>query len=487
MKKYLALLLTLCLLLACGGTTLASAANDDMPNLVMNFAYLEVPSDLKMIEEEINKITTEKIGCTVTLNAYTYGNIRDQMTMILASPTEQWDLMCGLFLSGISGFVNKGQLTPLNDLLDEYGQDIKEVLGQAYLDACSVDGECYEVTTCRNLAGQECVLFSKEIIDELGLNEQVAAVKTYADLTPIFAAIHEAHPEMWGVASSGIKTNLIIKGIDQEDILGDGLGVLMDPTDPTVSNLFESEAYRELCLLTKSWNDAGYIYPDVTTDDSNNGQLLLKEGLLAAYFQTYKPGAVVENQIACGGKELVCATVNEPLATNVQNWGWCIPTNAKYPEKAMQLLNLLFSDPDLINLLSYGVKGYHWDLDENGFAVPGEHSDGYSDKKNWISGNAYIGAVWTGDDADLFDQLKAFNNDAEKSIGMGFTFDGSAYNAEYTAMQNVLSQYRLLLEWGFVADVDQTLADFNKALYDAGLQKYMDAKQEQLNTFVSSK
>ena len=146
MKKYLALLLTLCLLLGCC-SSMAFAAKDEMPNLVMNFAYLEVPSDLKMIEEEINKITTEKIGCTVTLNAYTYGNIRDQMTMILASPTEQWDLMCGLFLSGISGFVNKGQLTPLNDLLDEYGQDIKEVLGQAYLDACSVDGECYEVTT----------------------------------------------------------------------------------------------------------------------------------------------------------------------------------------------------------------------------------------------------------------------------------------------------------------------------------------------------
>ena len=68
---------------------------------------------------------------------------------------------------------------------------------------------------------------------------------------------------------------------------------------------------------------------------------------------------------------------------------------------------------------------------------------------------------------------------------MGFTFDGSAYNAEYTAMQNVLSQYRLLLEWGFVGDVDQTLAEFNKALYDAGLQKYMDAKQAQLNEFVA--
>lgn len=500
MKRILAIVLCLSLLLAgCGsgaqtaqqttapqttGAGTAADASEELPNLVMNFAYLEVPTDLKMIEEEINKITVEKIGCTVTLNAYTYGNIQDQMTMILSSPSEQWDLMCGLFRSGITGNVSKGQLTPLNDLLDQYGQDIVEVLGQGYLDACSVDGECYEVTTCRNLAMQECVLFDKAIIDELNLNDQVAACTTYSDLTPIFAAIHEAHPEIYVAASSGIKPNLIITGIDGQDILSDSLGVLMDATKPVVSNLFESEEYKQLCQLARSWNEAGYIYPDITTDDSNNGQSLLKNGLLAAYFQTYKPGAVVENQNACGGKELVCALVNKPLATNVQNWGWAIPTNAKYPEKAMQLLNLLFSDPDLINLLSYGVEGYHWVRDAEGFACPGEHSDGYADKKNWISGNAYIGAVWTGDDADLFDQLKDFNNNATKSVAMGFAFDGSALNAEYTAMQNVISKYRMMLEWGFYSDVDAALEQFNSDLYDAGLQKYMDAKQEQLNEFV---
>ena len=500
MKKILAIVLCLSLLLAgcASGTQSAPTATsgssntpaadagktEEMPNLVMNFAYLEVPADLQKIEDAINAITTEKIGCTVTLNAYTYGNIQDQMTMILSSPSEQWDLMCGLFRNGITGNVSKGQLTPLNDLLKQYGQDIIAVLGQGYLDACSVNGECYEVTTCRNLANQECVLFDKAIIDELDLGDQVAACKTYADLTPIFAAIHEAHPELYVTASSGIKPNLIIAGIDGQDILSDGLGVLMDATKPVVSNLFESEEYKELCSLTRSWNEAGYVYPDITTDDSNNGQTLLKNGLLACYFQTYKPGAVVENQNACGGKELVCARVNKPLATNVQNWGWTIPTNAKYPEKAMQLLNLLFSDPDLINLLSYGIEGDHWVRDEQGFACPGPNAAGYADKKNWISGNAYIGAVWTGDDADLFDQLKSFNNDATKSVAMGFAFDSSELNAEFTAMQNVISKYRMMLEWGFYSDVDAALAEFNSALYDAGLQKYMDAKQAQLNEFV---
>ena len=34
-------------------------------------------------------------------------------------------------------------------------------------------------------------------------------------------------------------------------------------------------------------------------------------------------------------------------------------------------------------------------------------------------------------------------------------------------------------------DVDSTLEEFNKALYDAGLQTVMDAKQEQLDAWVA--
>lgn len=471
---------------ASGSNAEAPAASADMPNLVMNFAYMEVPADLQKVQDAINAITTEKIGCTVTLNAYTYGNLRDQMTMVLASPSEQWDLLCGMYLGAMPSYAAKGQLTPMNDLLKTYGQDIIDTLGWDYLNAGSVDGECYEVTTCRNLAAQECIMFDKAIIDELNLNDQVAAAKTYADLTPIFAAIHEAHPELYVTASSGIKPNLIIAGVDGQDILNDGLGVLMDPTVPTVSNMFESEEYKQLCLLAREWNQAGYIYPDIITDDSNNGPALVQNDLCASYFQSYKPGAIVENQITCGGKELVCATVNNPLAvtSSVTNWGWSIPTNAKYPEKAMELMNLLYCDADLINLLSYGIEGEHWVRDENGQATDGPASAGYPDKKNWISGNAYIGAVWQGDDADLFDQLKAFNNGATKSVALGFGFDSTEVNTEYTALQTVIAKHRMMLEWGFNSDVEGALDAFNHDLYEAGLQKYMDAKQAQLDAFL---
>ena len=457
----------------------------EMPNLVVSYAYAKVPADIDKIEAALSEMTQEKIGCTVTLEAFTYGNINDQLTLILSSPSEQLDVMFGRFFgTGISGYVSKGQLIGLNDLLDEYGQGIKEVIGQDYLDAASIDGEVYGITTCRDLGAQNAFLFRKDIIDELGID--LSGVKSYEDLTPIFAQIHEAHPELYVTGASATQSPFFVKQFKNVDFLADRLGVLMDYHEPVVSNLFESQDFRDLVELTTEWNQAGYIYPDITTDSSNSVQMLLSNGLAASYMQSYKPGAIVENQNTVQNYELVAAVIDKPVVFTmiVQSWMWTIPTNSKYPEKAMELMNLLYTDEEVVNLLSYGIEGEHYVVTEDGFASDGPQSAGYADKAAWKAGNAYLAHVWKGDDADLYEQLKAFNDSADKTCAMGFVMDNSSVSAEYTALQSVLAQYETLLEWGFAGDIDATIEEFNQALYKAGLQAYMDEKQRQLDEFL---
>lgn len=466
----------------------ASGENEsagDMPNLVVSYAYAEVPADIDKIEAALSEMTKEKIGCTVTLEAFTYGNINDQLTLMLSSPSEQLDVMFGRFYgTGISGYVSKGQLTGLNDLLDEYGQGIKEVIGQDYLDAAAIDGEVYGVTTCRDLGAQVAFLFRKDIIDELGID--LSGVRAYEDLTPVFEQIHEAHPELYVTGGAAVQPSFFIKQFKSVDFLADKLGVLMDYKEPVVSNLFESQDFRDLVELTTKWNQAGYIYPDITTDSSNSVQMLLSNGLAASYMQSWKPGAIVENQNTVQNYELAAAVIDEPAAftMSVQSWMWTIPTNSKYPEKAMEFMNLLYTDEEVVNLLSYGIEGEHYVVTEDGFAANGPQSAGYADKAAWKAGNAYLAHVWEGDEADLYEKLKAFNDSADTTCAMGFVMDNSSVSTEYTALQSVLAQYETLLEWGFAGDVDATIQEFNDALYEAGLQAYMDEKQRQLDEFL---
>lgn len=427
----------------------AAAEDGEMPNLVVSYAYAAVPEDIAAIEAKLNEITIEKIGATVTLQAFTYGNINEQLTLILSSPSEQLDVMLGLFYgTGISGYVEKGQLQPLNDLLDEHGQGIKDVLGDKYLEAASIGGQVYGITTCRNLANQIACMFRKDIIDELGID--LSTVTSFDDLTPIFEQIHAAYPELYTTGAAGIQGGFIVNTYDKLDLLGDSLGVLMDYEEPVVSNLFESELYRSLVERNMAWNQAGYIYPDICTDSSTSVQTLLANGLAASYIQQYKPGAIVENENTVQNYELEAAVIGTPVAftNSVQSWMYAIPANAVYPEKAMQFLNLLYTDADVVNLFSYGIEGTHYVVNDEGFATNGPSTEGYADKASWKAGNAYLSYVWEGDDADLYDQLKAWNESAANSGAMGFVMDNSSVSAEYTALQSVLAKYQIQLERG---------------------------------------
>lgn len=76
------------------------------------------------------------------------------------------------------------------------------------------------------------------------------------------------------------------------------------------------------------------------------------------------------------------------------------------------------------------------------------------------------------------------NYDAKLSNYYGFSYDYESLQAEYTACLNIVKEYEKAL-WLGAVEVDQTLEELNKRLYAAGLQKLMDAKQEQLDAWIA--
>ena len=87
--------------------------------------------------------------------------------------------------------------------------------------------------------------------------------------------------------------------------------------------------------------------------------------------------------------------------------------------------------------------------------------------------------------ADIWDQQRAFNNNAQKSAAFGFTYDSAAVTNEVTACTNVVSKYNKALLCGAL-EPESTLAQFNEELYAAGLQNIIDEKQKQLDAWVES-
>ena len=84
----------------------------------------------------------------------------------------------------------------------------------------------------------------------------------------------------------------------------------------------------------------------------------------------------------------------------------------------------------------------------------------------------------------MWEQTKAFNDNAELSMAAGFVFDSSNVKNEYAACQAVKKEYVRALETGSVG-LDK-LDEMNQKYEASGIQAVIREKQIQLDAFLKS-
>ena len=446
--------------------------------------------DITDVENAMNEILEEKLNCNVDLTFIAYANYADQISLLLSSG-EDADLL-PVYLIPLSTCANAGQIMPLDDLIDQYGQGIKDQLGD-YVDCGRIDGVLYGVTTARDLANSQGFAYKVDVAEEVGFDAD--SIETLDDLETELLKVKEANPDMWPVAVSAGE-NIRNWGWDP---LGDdtvNLGVLVDPTDPTVGNLYESDLYKDLANEMYSWMQQGLIQADAV-NTTESASTLMTAGTAFGYFTNLKPGYAEENSSSLG-YEIAVVDIIPALActNNVSRATWTISSGCDNPEAAMKVLNELYTNAELSNLYMYGIEGVHYKVLEEGGASNGQDiitwADGvdattsnYRKSGTWIQPNQFIGHVWEGSSADVWDQQREFNDTAQKSVAFGFTYDSLAVTNEVTACTNVVSKYHKALLCGAL-DPATTLDQFNEELYAAGLQNIIDEKQSQLDAWLET-
>ena len=168
---------------------------------------------------------------------------------------------------------------------------------------------------------------------------------------------------------------------------------------------------------------------------------------------------------------------------------WVMNQSTEDPVAAMQVLNELYTNPDLMTLFCWGEEGKEWKETGDGhitFAdgVDAQNSE-YYNNTNWELPNQFIARIWEGDELTLWERMQKFNDEAETSLAMGFVYDNSALANEYTALTNVYNEYQAQLELGFV-DPDVVIPEMMERLNAAGLEKYIQAKADAIKAWSES-
>ncbi len=464
-------------------------SQEEAVNITLSFPILSaVPADLEKVEAALTEIALAECNCTITLQPMAIGDYMTQASLMLSSGEDIGLMIHFDPITNYTTLVQKGQVQDITSLLETYAPEVLETVGEDYISASRVDGSLYGVPTMHDLATGYGVIMRTDLLEKYDID--VTGIATLEDLEPVFETIKENEPDiapMFAGGASLYPMDAILK--TSVDVLGDGYGVLMDRgTDKTVTNYFATAEYEYYVSTLYDWNQKGYMLIDGESVMDTHTTMFKADKIFAA-FMTTKPGQVTQDQRNTG-VDLTMVELSDPFTmTNLVNGiQWIVPTGASNPEKSVEVLRLLYTNEDFLNLLNYGIEGEHYVVtDNNQIALP-EGVTADTSTFNWSiayeSGNEFLCYTWDTDDPDLWEQTQEYNDMAVKSAVMGFAFDSSSVAAEITALANVCSQYRVGLENGAL-DPAVYLEKFNSDLQDAGIDTVIAEKQSQLDEWLA--
>lgn len=467
------------------GSSVAKDEEKELPTVkICMFSFADA-ADSQEVVAEFNKLTTEKIGAKVEVTFINFGSWFDQINLMLSGGGEVD--MFPVFVTPLSSFVNKGQLMALDDLMEQYGSGIREAVDESYIECGRVDGKLYGITTNRDLAAYYGIYMRKDLCEKYNIDYE--NMDSLEKVEAALRVIKENEPDIYPLATSNSGNIIERWGWDS---LGDDLGVLMDyGQNLDVVNLYETQEFASFVQTTRRWAEDGLIMPD-PLNSTETGNDIIKAGKAFAEMAALKPGYEAQAQKATG-YEIVSSQIIKPYAitSNVQKVMWTITNTCENPDKAMQILNMMYSDPEVSNLLIYGIEGKHYKIVNEADGVIGypegvtRDNTGYIGELGWAWPNEFIAYVWEGDEADIWQQQDAFNRNALKSKALGFVFNSEPVKTEYTVCTNVVAKYLNGLLCGAL-DPEEALPKFNQELKDAGIEKIIEEKQKQLDAWEAS-
>lgn len=465
------------------GNTSDGADSKEDPYLVTIYApYQAKTEDCEAIAKEVSKITREEINCEVEL-------VRDvgveQLNLALTSG-EKLDIFFAFpWEVSLSSMASSNQIVPMDDLLSTNGVETLNAISEDDWRCTTIDEKKYGIPMNKDKAQGRGFLMDKAIADEVGIDYSKPI--TYAELEEGLRKVKAAYPDMYPVVPNGGTMN---KPAWAADVLGDNLGVLENCLDDSteVVNMYETESFKEYCSYIYKWAQEGLMMPDAV-NTTEGYDVFISSGVGFGTFTPFKAGIEAEETRKCGKEIAVVELYEAHSTTSMVNAAWCIAGNSERPEKAMEMLNLMYTNSDVANLLINGIEGVHWEFadKENGIIKFANGLDssttGYS-VQGWAWPNEQITYVWEGDDVDVWEKLGEFNASAHPSPAKGFVWNNENVLNEVTACNNVINKYEAVLLTGGL-NPEEVIPKMNAELKAAGIDTIIAEKQAQLDEWLS--
>lgn len=454
---------------------------------------------------------------TVEFIDVSFDEYSEKFSQILASG-EGVDLAWTGWLINKPQNIADGNLMPLDDLLAEYGQGIVDTLGENVVEIHrnAADGNIYYLPSWQGLCGERrgwlVVTEIAELAGDTWIEDTEAALNkwrnNYSGIEDFQAVLDQATKYLAaakeaGKLGAGINTGRafgwsMYNGM--YSFLGVGgaeIGITYCDGTFTVKDGVAGEHYKLYAKTMADWYKEGYIRSDIMSVDTStlttpkNGEITDTTYVFSC--DPYLTEADQEAAIADAGMDMTYLPIEENAYLILGgDTSYAIPYCADEPERAMMVLNAIYSQPDLYNTLIYGIEGEDYTKNADGtittsYVGASPTADDSYGIQRWIIGSCKNALINNGTDPNYYADLEALEETARVNPFLNFTFDRTNVEGICASILNVYYEYGPQIDNGVAGDNwEELYNNYMAARKDAGIEELVTEFQNQLNAYIEA-
>jgi putative aldouronate transport system substrate-binding protein len=502
----MALLLMAVMPLFAGGST-GQGASAETAEIIFRMIGPGQQKDAQEVWDVFNGELGKRLpGTTVNFEIIPPAEYADRWKLAL-SAGDQLDVAGRYWMQNLDVEAAKGALLPLDDLLNEYGPDIKKNLPEWALAKGVTAGKIYEIPCYQIMVSMRfAIRFPEDLALRYNMKEVTQQLEKQEYMTQAswdLLAPYFAKAKADGDLRKGIGTPLAWlwgKGIES---IGQGAAIKFTEKPIKVFNKYDTEYYRAMISTMADAYEAGYIRKDVLAMDNPRVDDGKPDGTIAWVHGTWGEEAQSKLDSTRYGYPIKVYTVSpeERVSYAHTPTNLTIPSTAEYPEKGMQVMNLIQSEDgsDLFNMLTWGLEGKHYTVvREAGNGLPkrietiGYAGQGNSDSPyglwKWAFGNTQFSWITQAEQDDYIDAWLNINAVAVPSQLMGWVPDPNPTKTEEAQIAAVIKEFDVTLSSGALGDEwEPKYEEFLAKLKAAGIDKVVAEYQRQIDAWLASK
>lgn len=430
-----------------------------------------------------------------------------------------------IYLSGYDmymDYIEKEWILGLNAYISTTGKKLTYYISPTLLDGVKVENETYAIPNNVQIGEYTYMLIDRELAEKYKypysvfdslvdedcryfMEDMRANEPQVLPIDATFDECMELYTWYWNIEMNSNDENM---GVPQYTLNTDNKfsiigSYISDPstfgrgqTELTFSSLFTDEQYRETFLCLKQYQFSDCFNTDYTGSGEQTA-VKFAQGNYSMYREAFynengTPKKEIDEDYGVytdeNGHEYYLYVAKYPRADEESLYGnmFAVCSNTKYTQACMEVITLINTDPEVRNLLQYGIKqGEHKDKQIANYKV---NKDDEGNETIEIlndlyqmdirkTGNCFIAYPEQGNPADYWEDAKAQNNQALIDPLLGFDF-----NTALDPTSGAKLDSRYLIDNGFTPKKDKN----GNIVYEKGevVMVPIETDFEKLNAIV---